>query len=263
MTTGPSTVLKALSLLDYFSEQRPAIGLSTFAKLSGFNKATTLRFLVALESKGFVEQNEESRMYNLGPAFLRFSQLREASFPLTEAVMSVLRDLNAATGETSHASIRSGNALATIGVVESTRANRVIVEMGEALPLHATASGLIYLAFSEQAFVSEVLAQPLASFTPDTLTQTDRIRDCLANFRKTAIAHAPGSYEEDVLGIAAAFFEPGGAVCGTVATALPNSRATDAHIARIEAAVTNAANRLSHMRGASGPPAITEPEETP
>ncbi len=46
-TNSVQTVDKALGLLDYFSEQRSSIGLSEFARLAGYNKATTRRFLVA------------------------------------------------------------------------------------------------------------------------------------------------------------------------------------------------------------------------
>ena len=258
MTAGPSTVLKALALLDFFNERRPSIGLSEFSKLSGYNKATTLRFLMALESKGFVEQDEETRMYNLGPSFLRFSQLREASFPLTDAVKIVLRDLNAATGETAHASVIAGEWLANIGVIESQKANRVIVEPGEALPFHATASGLVYLSFAAPDIVEAALARELKTHTPDTITDPSEVAEKLEKIRETGVAYSPGSYEEDVLGIAAPYFGPSGKVCGAVATALPSVRATDERTRSIEEHVKTAARRLTALRGGIYPHGFPE-----
>jgi len=249
VASGPSTVYKALTLLDFFSARRPTIGLSEFAKLSGYNKATTLRFLSGLESKGFVEQDEETRMYKLGPAFLRFSQLREASFPLAEAVKIVLRDLNAATDETALASVISGDCLASIGLVESQRANRVIIEPGISLPFHATASGLAYLAFAGPDLVEATLQHDLEVHATNTITQADILAKNLDTIRATGVALVEGSFDEGVLGIAAPYFGPSGKVCGSVASALPAVRGTADHIALNERFVKKAAQKLTDLRG--------------
>ena len=261
MTTGPSTVHKALTLLDFFTVRRPAIGLSEFAKLSGFNKATTLRFLSALEAKGFVDQDSETRVYKLGPAFLRFSQLREASFPLVDAVKIVLRDLNVATDETALASVIAGECLANIGVVESQRRNRVIIEPGISLPFHATASGLAYLAFASEDIQSSALTQALESHATRTITDAQKLSQKLERIRTTGIAYTDGSFEEDVMGIAAPYFGPSGKVCGSVASALPAVRGTPEHTQLIEHNVQKAARKLTALRGGYYPDDFPDWEE--
>ncbi|HSX74891.1 MAG TPA: helix-turn-helix domain-containing protein, partial [Shinella sp.] len=55
-----STIGKALSLLDLISGLDKDIGLSDLARLSALDKATARRFLVELESHGFVEQDGET-----------------------------------------------------------------------------------------------------------------------------------------------------------------------------------------------------------
>jgi IclR family acetate operon transcriptional repressor len=249
MREGPSTIHKALSLLDFFSERRPRIGLSEFAKLSGFNKATTLRFLSGLEARGFVEQDEETRTYTIGPAFLRFARLREAVFPLEEAVHGLLTELSAATQETAHASIIAGNTLANIGTVESRQANRVIIEAGEALPLHATASGLAYLAFAPDAAVEKALAGKLEAHGAATLTDPADVRAALERVRADGYAESTATYEDGVTGIAAPCYDAGGQVCGAVAVAMPTIRATDERKKRVLGEVLAAASKLTKLRG--------------
>ena len=68
-----TTVDKALSLLDHFSNEQTEIGLSAFARLAGYDKSAVLRMLSALGRAGFVEQDPQSRKYRLGGAFLRFA----------------------------------------------------------------------------------------------------------------------------------------------------------------------------------------------
>ena len=257
MTEGPSTVVKALALLDFFSESRARIGLSEFSRLSGYNKATTLRFLVALESKGFVEQDEGTRTYNLGPAFLRFASLRETSFPLTDAVMTVLRDLNADTGETAHASVMMGDALANIGTVESKRANRVMIEPGEALPVHATASGHAYLAFCAPDVADRLLARDLPAHTQATQTDPRKVIDRLDTIRRAGVGFVQGEYETDVMGIAAPHFGSGRKVVGAVAVALPVTRATAQVKAGIAESVKRAARQLTVLQGGVYPADLT------
>jgi len=166
MANTSSTVDKALTLLGFFTERRSAAGLSELARLSGFNKATTLRFLNSLEAKGFVEQDAATRAYHLGPAFLRFAQVRESSFPFARAVRDILHGLVEKTGETAHVSALSGGVLANIDRVESKRSNRVVLDPGEVLPFHATASGIVYLAFADPDVTGAALKAPLTRRDP-------------------------------------------------------------------------------------------------
>jgi IclR family transcriptional regulator, acetate operon repressor len=253
MREGPSTVHKALSLLNFFSERRPWIGLSELAKLSGFNKATTLRFLSGLEARGFVEQDEDTRTYTIGPAFLRFARLRESIYPLEDAVQSLLTELSAATGETAHASVIAGDALANIGTVESRRANRVIIEAGEALPLHATASGLAYLAFAPDFVVENALSGKLEAHGAATLTDPDDVRAALERVRTDGYAESTATYEDGVTGMAAPFYGAFGRVRGTVAVAMPTIRATDERKKHVLGEVLAAASNLTKLCGGRFP----------
>ncbi|MFT5111764.1 MAG: DNA-binding IclR family transcriptional regulator [Parasphingorhabdus sp.] len=76
------TTDKALSLLSQFSESRPQIGLSEFARLARFDKATTRRLLISLIRNGLVEQHPETRKYRLGASIL--SLARKNGFAVTE-----------------------------------------------------------------------------------------------------------------------------------------------------------------------------------
>lgn len=246
-----STVHKALSLLDFFEFRHGKIGLSELAKLSGFNKATTQRFLSALQDKGFVEQDDATRAYSLGPAFLRFAELREATVPFRETVQSVLRELSAASGETAHVSMLSGGSLDNIGTVESKQANRVMIEPGERLPLHATASGLVCLAFSTEAQIDAALAGDLPAIESSTLTDADAIRDVLEGIRKQKICKSADTFETGVTGYATPFFRSDSKISGAVAVAMPSTRVAADKEAQLIEHLRVAARRLTAACGGS------------
>lgn len=253
MKNTPTSTQKALSLLEFFSERRPWIGLSEFSKLSGYNKATTLRMLKALESKGFIEQDETNRSYGLGTAFLRYAQLREAVFPLTQAVMVLLQELGEATGEMAHASLMTGDALATIGSVQSTHSNRVFIEAGEALPLHATASGLVYLAFSSEETINQALSGKLSVHGENTLTDPAAVRALMQQIREQGYAIMTGSYENGVTGIAAPCFDAKSRACGAIAVAMPAIRASEDAKHHAVKHLRHAASKFTQLRGGTMP----------
>ena len=147
------TVSKALSLLNYFSRQRPEIGLSDLARMSGMNKATVYRHMSEMAAQGIVEQTQTGKSYRLGAEVLRLAALREAAVPLLEVARAQLKHLSDETGETAHLSIIQGLKLNALAHHYSTRhGTRVTMEDAEVLSFHGTASGLSILAFAAPAF---------------------------------------------------------------------------------------------------------------
>lgn len=243
------TVQKALTLLDLFDETRPEIGLSALARLSGIDKATVLRMLGDMAAAGLVEQDAQSRHWRLGAGILRLARLREAAFPATEVINPILARLAEVTGETAHASLRAGRDLGTIGVVESARSNRVYIEPGLVLPLHATASGLAYCAFARPELSAEVLARPLATHTAATPTERAALAARIEEARAHGYACADQTFEAEVYGIAMPLFGADGFACGALAVATPANRLDAALRARIVAALSDAAREATRGMG--------------
>ncbi len=248
-----ATVIKALSLLNLFSEKAPRLGLSEISRLSGLDKATAHRLLNTLETLSYLEQNPQTRLYRLGPAVLHLARIREATFPVSAIGRSVLESLSAATGETSHLSLLTGGALAPIADVESPKANRVSLSASETLPLHATASGIALLAFTPPPGVANLLQGKLKSFTPNTMTSREAVLAAIESARRVGYAIADQSYESEVYGIAAPIFGPGETAAGALAVATPCHRMTRELKALIIRAVMDAAVDLSRKLGQEPP----------
>jgi IclR family transcriptional regulator, acetate operon repressor len=248
------TVEKALRLLDYLDDQHPERGLSDLARLSGIDKATVLRMLTDMGATGLVEQDPTSRKWRLGAGILRLARLREASFPVTRVLTPVLERLAEETGETAHASLLSGRDLGTVGVVESTRSNRVYIEPGLILPLHATASGIAFTAFARPDLREQVLDRPHVAITGTTPVTRDALAARLEHARHHGFATADQTFESEVFGIAMPLFGADGHACGALAVASPSSRVSDAHIDTIVAALTPAAREVTRGLGGRVPP---------
>lgn len=246
-----STVDKALDILELFSDIRPAIGLSEAARLLDRDKASTLRYLTSLETKGFIEQDPLTRSYHLGPSLPRLAMIREATYPVNKAAKNILKKLVEDTGETAHLSHFFNDSMTQIAIEETAfRGTRVYMDPTEPLTMHATASGIAYLSCSPHSYISSVLAKKLEKHTQATLTDAKAVTALIDLARKRGFAVSTGTFEADICGIAAPVFGPSGAVCGAVAVATPMSRMTPEVEAKIAHHVMQAAQLVSRHYGA-------------
>jgi DNA-binding IclR family transcriptional regulator len=250
------TVGKALDLLEIFTRQRPQVGLSELARLTGVNKATCFRLMAEMEQRGLVEQLGHSREYRLGPAVLRLAYLREAAVPTRDAAMPVLQALARATGETAHLSHLVGGALHTLGFAYSSQHGvRVMMDDADVLPYHATASGAAVLAFLPVAERARILSTPTPPRTSVSVTAS-LMESRITQMQAQGWTEALSTFEEDVQGFAVPLFNAQSAPIGALAVAAAMPRMTPAlrHVVITE--LTRAGVEINALWGGLVPPAL-------
>ena len=248
-----STVVKALMLLEHFSEDEPELGLSELARRSGVDKAAVHRMLGAMAETGLVEQKVDSRLYRLGAGVLRLARVRETAFPVSSIVQPILDALSTETGETAHASLISGRALANIATCESKKGSRVSLIAGEVLPFHSTASGLAVLAFGGDALLKRVLSSALEAKTRFTVTEASELGARVDVTQGKGFSESDQTNEEDVHGIAAPIFDRASVACGAVSVSTPSHRMKDAQRQLTIGAVLRAASAITDGLGGQRP----------
>ncbi|TPN84927.1 IclR family transcriptional regulator [Mesorhizobium sp. CU2] len=239
-----STVAKAISLLEMLGSGAPETALADLAKGAGFDKATTRRLLVSLIAQGLVEQDETTRRYRLGAGLTRLALMREAQFPFLRMAVPVVEALAEETGETVHLSEYSKRGLLSIHVVESAKANRVSVSPGQVLPMHATASGIAFLAFAEERVRADILAGPMPAFTPFTIGDATALAEHIAAARARGHSIGAQGFEEGVMSVAAPILGADGHAIGAIAIAAPRVRTQKSDIERLGGDVIAAARNI-------------------
>ncbi|MBT4163674.1 MAG: IclR family transcriptional regulator [Porticoccaceae bacterium] len=251
-TSSPimQTVDKAVELLGYFSERQPEFGLSELARTVGFDKASTRRLLLALIKHDYIEQNPTTKAYRLGIGVLRLARVRETSTPTEAIVNPLLQRLVTITGESAHFSILSGGRISSVGIVESSKSNRINFVQGEEGSVHATSSGIVCLAFSSDEAINEVLKSGLEAFTEHTITNPRQFRKMLQAVREEGYHINNELYEKDVCSIAAPVFNQELRPIGAIAVAAPTSRFDSRAKKKILTAVYEAGVAASRAFGA-------------
>lgn len=225
------TITKALDLLIHFTVARPEIGLSEFARLAGRDKATVHRHLTELAANGFLEQSSKSGAYRLGPALPRLAAMRERTFPTRAVVAPIVSALADEVGELVHASVLENEALLPLCHADPRMFGvRINFDDTEVLPLHATASGLVVLAYGPPTLAQRLKKRQIARFTDRTETDLTRLRELVDATRTRGLGYSDAYFEEDVLAVAAPYFDSNGVAAGAIAIATPSQRARrDAH----------------------------------
>ncbi|MBL7498648.1 IclR family transcriptional regulator [Frankia sp. CNm7] len=177
-----STVGRALSLLDAFSDGSASLRLTTIAARSGLPLPTTLRLARELVAWGGLERQADGS-YRLGTRLWVLGGQVPCQRRLADAGRPYLRGLRTATGRAVALTSLDGDRLLIIDELDAP------VSRGSHLPLHATAAGKLFLAHGPDALRQRVLSD-LTRLTPYTVTAPGLLHRQFADIRGGSLAIA-------------------------------------------------------------------------
>lgn len=218
-----TAIERATDVLSLFAESgEPTLGVTEIAQALGLSKAVVYRILSSFRVKGFVELDESTRRYSLGPGVLHLGLSYMNRIDVRALARPVLSELSRSTDETATLSVRSGWKRIYVDQVTPARDVKMVVQLGLQVPLHAGASSKAFLAFLEPEEQRAYLARPLEKLTPLTITSARALRKELAEIRARGYASSFGERMEGAGSVAAPVLGHDGlpaaviSVCGPV-----------------------------------------------
>jgi len=249
-----STIAKALKLLELFSDARPQLGLTDAQRLTGRDKATVHRHLVALEAAGFLEQDADTRAYRLGPALTRLAGMRARTVPEVEMIRAETDRLSRAAGELVHISRLHGFDLVDMYHAEHhDHPVRVSFDAYGLPPLLATSSGKAYLAFSSGHMVDMAIADQRTWVPGGQPPDPDALRNDLAAIVRRGYARNRDALRLGVSSVAIPMFDAAGRAVATCSIAYPTSRGGKQVEARLARLLMHSGTALSAAIGGTVP----------
>ncbi|WP_035857690.1 IclR family transcriptional regulator [Cryptosporangium arvum] len=242
----PSVTSKALGILAAFTAQQPRLTLSEIGRRAGLPLTTAHRLVGELADWGALERDEAGR-YRIGLRLWEVASLAPRGLGLRERALPFLEDLYEVTHENVQLAVRDGHEAVYVERITGRHAVNILSRVGGRLPLHATGVGQVLLAHAPPEFQDEVLAQPLKSFTKDTVTDPRRLRTILAEVRRTGIAVCDRLVDPESLSVAAPIFDPDGDE-GVIAALSVVVRSEGADRLGLAPAVRAAARGISRTR---------------
>jgi DNA-binding IclR family transcriptional regulator len=190
------TVNKAVAILQQFTVDEPHLGVSELSRRLGFTRSTVHRLLASLRQGGLIEQDPSTNKYRLGHAAVELGYTAIYSDPLLVTALPYLYFLSEQVGETVYLGERRGHEVAAVLHVLSP-SSREQMQWYNRLPLHATSTGKILLAHSEEIELTTLLEQGLPHYTEHTITDRLALREHLHEVRQQGFAT---DFEEYKLG---------------------------------------------------------------
>jgi IclR family acetate operon transcriptional repressor len=206
---GRSVTSKVVAILLAFLDGNEH-SLTEIARLTRLPVSTAHRLVAELAGWGVLERTDEST-FRVGLPIKTLGGRTSYTSAIVESARRVLEDLVTAARTSARLGILTDTGVA---FMEKRCHDSPVTTFAQSprLPVHATALGKALLAFSSPEMVDLVIADGLERYTPNTLTDPERLRQSLASIRLTRIAISRRELEPAVSAVAAPVFGLGGMV---------------------------------------------------
>jgi len=217
------SVAHSLDVLEQFFGEADELGVTELSKRLKLHKNNVFRLLATLEARGYIEQNKSSENYRLGIKCLHLGRRYIHHMGLVRLARPLLAELSRQSQESALVAVARRTGVVALEAIEPERqAIRIVMPLGQMLPLHCTAMGKAQLAFDEQ--LRSLLPEQLERYTGQTIVDRAVLFDQLDFVARDGYAVDRGEYFEDVAAVAAPIRDYTRSVVGSIAVAGPSYR---------------------------------------
>jgi IclR family pca regulon transcriptional regulator len=196
---------RGLALLTVFNARTPSMTLSQAAEKTGVTRAVARRYLLTLETLGYVSHEGSyfaltPRVLDLGFTYLASINVADVAKPFMLRVVDTLR-------ESCSVGVLDRHDVVYVARVPADRIMTTNLVVGSRLPAHATAMGKVLLAYLPADRLAQYFATaPLSPLTGRTIGDEGRLRRVLAEVKRLGWAANDEESEKGVRTIAAPLF---------------------------------------------------------
>lgn len=246
---GTQSVLRALAMLEAFTDDQPAWNVSDLAEAIGLNRTTTYRLLTALESMELIARDPETDLYRLGSGLIALGSRALRANSVRDVSRSELEQLAEITGETATLEIPSGAEMVIIEEIPGEFVTSGSQHIGSRWPIYATSTGKAILSFATEKELMDLLPSRLAKLTAHTLTSRHALQDDLVEIQRRGYAIANEELELGFVAIGSAVRNAAGDPVAAISVGATAVRMPPQRVVEIGQLVRDAAGRISHQLG--------------
>jgi DNA-binding IclR family transcriptional regulator len=244
------SVDRVMKVLDAFTPEAPELRLTDLSERLGIPKPQVLRIVSTLETGGYLVRDPHTKRYRLGIQIFHLGMVVRQGLDLRRVAQPYLQDLAAETRETVGLFVADSHGPVCIDVIESPRGLRIFAAAGRRMPWNAGTSAKVILAYLPAEEQETILEQgDFRRYTNQTITEPDRLREVLAEIRRTGYHVGIRDLDDEALGIAAPIFDHDAHVAGAISVAAPVSRTSEEEIGRFIDLARTAAAEVSRQLG--------------
>lgn len=193
---------KALFVLKCFNPERLEVNSAEIARTIGVHHTTAYRIITTLTEEQFLERNERTGKYRIGPELYLLGSLYLYTTDILTASEPVIKTINELTDEAVSVSIFDNGNVILIMKEESRSTFRYSDRIGSIIPAYASAMGKAFLSEMSEEEIDRLFPdekfRPVTKYTISTKTELKRE---LETIRQTGVAFDFEGAHDSVLGI--------------------------------------------------------------
>lgn len=246
---------KLLLLIECMSMMNEPGRLQDIAATTGMNPSTALRFISALQRRGYAAQEVDTGRYYLTFKICGLANNVSSRMSIRHIALPFLRSVSQIFGESANLSIESDMSVLYVEVVSGpSKTLMALQRIGNVAPMHCTGVGkLMLLDYSPQKIDQMIALKGLPKFTPQTITTPDALLSELARIRQRGYALDSEECEIGARCVAAPIRDYTGVIVAGISVSGPCTRMTDEHIFSHLPALIDAADQISYRLGWNDP----------
>lgn len=253
-----TSLQRGLKLLTLFSKAEGGLTATQVVKLSELPISTVHRFLVNLESTGFLNCDGDGS-YHLGTACFSLGQSALRRLDIRRLSLPYLQELNRTTRETVHLTVRHELLVVYVEKLDSPEPLRIFSRIGAAVPLHCTAVGKVMLAYMPPEEQAAALAQlEIKRRTQNTIGNVQDLQAHVQRVRRSGYACDLEENELHIRCLAAPIWDHAGNVNASLSITGPVVRMSMTRLRQLAPLVQRAGLKISRELGFQFPSGSAE-----
>lgn len=243
--SGLSPTAKMFAVLEVLA-QRGSARLTEIAVALKVPKTTLHRIIAQLEQLGYLQREPGGRQLTIAP------RLTKLSSDLLGAAMrhaprhAILERLSARLGESCSLGIRVAHQVIYLDDMTAPSPLAYNFQTGKRTPLYCTSTGKLYLSRMTRAEFDRYLgSEPLVEYTPRTITDTDQLREVVAEVARSGFACSDDEFVLGVVGAAVPVLDKEGRMLAGLAVSIPGVRMSFSDLPKLKPTMASAADELA------------------
>jgi DNA-binding IclR family transcriptional regulator len=165
------SISRGLTLLTVMAETTSPLSLTELSRKTKLSKSTIQRLTYTLETLEFLDRNQDTKKFRLGPQMTSIALSVVRNIDITRIALPYMQDTATDTGETVGIAILSEADVVYANFVKTTKIIVIDRKIGDRIPAYCSAAGKAILAFLPESLLESILQKmKWERFTPHTIT---------------------------------------------------------------------------------------------
>lgn len=250
-STPVQSIDRVFDIVEALSSSPHGMSLTDLAAAVGLHVSTVHRLLASLSSRGYVQKDIETGKYRLTLKMFEVGSRAACGVNLVSIARPYLERLAEFSGEAVHLVARMGDEVVYLYKEDtSSSIARMASFVGLKNPMYCTGVGKCILANLPPEAVRGIWDRSvITAFTPNTITDLDRLTAELKQIKAQGYALDNEEHEPGVFCIAAPIFDYSAHPVAAISVSAPASRMEPERIKEIAAQVVSSAGAITGVLG--------------